>query len=61
MRRYTREDLSGEEKLKLLRKFGHVTEVIGNTARITVAGETASDCRFLEISTISWCELKEAE
>jgi len=62
MKRYTRVDMSKEEKMVILSNIGRVIEIVGNTARIEIEAKAINDeQRQLEISTISWYELKEAE
>ena len=62
MKRYTREDMSYEEKLALIRRFGTVIEVVGNVVRVGLPAKAINDePMLLEIYTGDWKELKEAE
>jgi len=61
MKRYERKDMSDEAKLEILSGIGEVFEIVGNTARIQINDIHGDGYKVLEISTLSWYELKEAE
>ena len=62
MKRYTREDMSYDDKMALIRRFGTVIEVVGNVVRVGIPSKAINDePMLLEIYTGQGSELKEAE